>query len=338
MSSITELKIRMKKNDTFYFYANVARYWRKKDFRDLVRGFMGPDVVLVQHPGKMNPDQYVYSMNAKDIGFCGEIMLVLGWLSYAEVFHLTPVIDWSRNCRYLEDTPVNGTRNAFEYYFEPVSEISYMDIDQYYNVVYSTWNQIGMISPDKSLDVRAYRNRQFFIGQCSALYKKYIRLNQTTKAYLDENLKKRFCKRTLGVHVRGTDFKVGFDGHPVCIPGEDYIKSAGRLLDKYGYENIFLATDSLEAVELFRKEFGSMLVYYEDVMRSDGNVGVHGLENERKNHHYLLGLEVLRDVYTLAACDSLLAGMSNVSFAAQYIKLSEEEEFRATEILDHGIN
>lgn len=74
------------------------------------------------------------------------------------------------------------------------------------------------------------------------------------------------------------------------------------------------------------------------MLRSDGENGIHYKENKRKNHHYLLGLEVLRDAYTLAACDSLLAGMSNVSLAVQYIKLSEGAEFKEIEILDHGIN
>ena len=45
-------------------------------------------------------------------------------------------------------------------------------------------------------------------------------------------------------------------------------------MGKCGYEQIFLATDSLEAITLFQKEFGDRLVFYQDVQRSDGNIGV----------------------------------------------------------------
>lgn len=330
---------KLKNNKTIYFYYRILRYWRSTDFRDLVRGFMGPDEVLVRHPGEKGPDEYVYSMNADNSGFFVEINKVLGGLYYAEAFHLKPVVDWSSNCLYLGNDPVNGTRNVFEYYFEPLSEFSYKDINQYHNVIYSTCNQSLMIMPNRNNDVWTYRNSLTILGKLGMMYKKYIKLNQITQSYIDENL--REClkgRRTLGVHIRGTDFKKAFNNHPVVISPNDYIVPVKELMEKHGYEQIFLATDSLEAVKLFRKEFGSMLVYYEDVMRSDGDVGVHCMDNERKNHHYLLGLEVLRDAYTLAACDSLLAGMSNVSLAAQYIKIAGGAAHEEVKILDHGIN
>lgn len=339
MLSINELKCRFRKNDTFYFYANIIRYWRKKDFRDMVRGFCKSDVVLVQHPGKKKPDLFIYRAGAKNLGLFGEVLFTLGLLYYAEAFCLKPVVDWSNNCCYLEKRPLNGTTNAFEYYFKPVSEISYTDVEQYYNVVYSSWGQVEMILPTRSWDSWSYQNRQSLIGKFSILYKKYFVLNDRTRAYIDENLEiKLGGKQILGVHVRGTDFKRQYDNHPVCVTGEDYIKPAREIMNKYGYRQLFLATDSLEVLELFKQEFGPSLVYYDDVFRSDGDVGVHYMKDSRKNHHYLLGVEILRDAYTLAACDSFLAGLSNVSLAVQYIKLSEGEEFKEVEILDHGIN
>ena len=62
------------------------------------------------------------------------------------------------------------------------------------------------------------------------------------------------------------------------------------------------------------------------------------LESDREHHHYKLGLEVLRDVYTLASCEYFLAGMSNVSLAAQYIRIANGSEHKKVVILDNGIN
>lgn len=334
-----KLERKLRKNKTLYFYAKMIRRWGDKDFRNWVMAYGGPDAMLVKHPGKINPEEFIYCIRSCQGGFFAEVMIALGCLRYADTFHLTPVIDWSSNCIYSEPEPVNGTSNVFEYYFKPVAGIRYMDIERYKNVIYASLSHRLIMSPDWSWENLSYQTRPVQAEKFGLLYKKYFILNQETQKYIDNNIKNKLCgKKTLGVHVRQTDFKKKLDGHPVCLDTQDFIRPAKELLEKHGYEQIFLATDSLEAVELFRKEFGSMLVYYEDVMRSDGDVGIHCLENERKNHHYLLGLEVLRDAYTLAACDSLLAGMSNVSFAAQYVKIAEGAEHEEVKILDHGLN
>ena len=59
---------------------------------------------------------------------------------------------------------------------------------------------------------------------------------------------------------------------------------------------------------------------------------------DRPLHYYKLGLEVLRDVYTLASCDGLICGLSHVSCAARYIKSAKGEMFEDIKILDSGMN
>lgn len=336
-----KLKLKLRENKSFYFMANLFRYWRMSEFRDLVRGFGGPDVVLVEHPGKLYPEKLVYKIDpAPDGGggFFATVMGVLNYLYYAEKYNLTPTISWKKSWYYKEEKPVNGTNNIWEYFFLPCSDVKTKDIKKCKNLVFSCPRQ-GLAIADNKWGAVSYESTTTYISRYSEIYRKYVRLNPTTRKYINENIKNTIRgKYTLGVHVRGTDFKRAFNNHPVVICPDKFIVPAKELLEKHGYEQIFLATDSLEAVEMFRKEFGSMLVCYEDVMRSDGDVGVHVLESKRKNHHYLLGQEVLRDAYTLAVCDSLLAGMSNVSFAAQYIKIAEGEVHEEVKIIDYGIN
>ena len=52
----------------------------------------------------------------------------------------------------------------------------------------------------------------------------------------------------------------------------------------------------------------------------------------------LLGYEVLRDMYTLASCDGLVAGLSQVSYAARICKRSRNEKYDIEMILNKGIN
>ena len=49
------------------------------------------------------------------------------------------------------------------------------------------------------------------------------------------------------------------------------------------------------------------------------------IEKNRENHHYLLGLEIIRDVYTLAACRGFVCGMSYVGFMVQIIKRANDD-------------
>ena len=44
-----------------------------------------------------------------------------------------------------------------------------------------------------------------------------------------------------------------------------------------------------------------------------GNETVMRSINKRANHHYKLGYEVLRDMYTLSECQGIVAGLSNLS-------------------------
>ena len=52
----------------------------------------------------------------------------------------------------------------------------------------------------------------------------------------------------------------------------------------------------------------------------------------------MLGVEVLRDMYSMAECDGLVAGLSQVSYAARIQKKSMGSEYEDLVILNKGIN
>lgn len=328
---------KIKGSKTGYFWARILHFRKDEDFREYVRGFQGPDVLMIKHFGLLYPEDFVYYIDIHDmVGFFAMMQFTLEYLSYAEKFHFIPVINWKGV--YAEKELVNNTDNVFEYYYCPVSEISKKDVPNCKNVIFSCHGQRLAFSVEGSENL-TYKGREEIYLKYSVLYKKYCKLNEKTQDYIDENRNMILGgKKTLGVHIRGTDFKQGYNVHPVRIVPGDFVEPIKKVMGKCGYEQIFLATDSLEAITLFQKEFGDRLVFYQDVQRSDGNIGVQYSEGKRKNHHYLLGLEVLRDVYTLSACDSLVSGLSNVSSAARYIKAANGFEYREVVTLDHGLN
>lgn len=132
---LNRIKDKIRGNNTLYFFARGFWRWRDKDFRDWIRAYAGPDVMWVKHPGQFYPEEYIGSIGVGESGFFWEMTEVLSCLCYTERFHLTPVIDWSSYTFYSERKPVNGTRNVWEYYFKPVSEIPYDEVENCKNVI-----------------------------------------------------------------------------------------------------------------------------------------------------------------------------------------------------------
>lgn len=86
-----------------------------------------------------------------------------------------------------------------------------------------------------------------------------------------------------------------------------------------------------------KKAFGSKLLFYSDVKRTSEQQSVAFSDSRRKNHHFRLGLEVLRDAYTLAMCDGLIAGVSQVSICSEIVKKSKGEKYTYKKICDKGV-
>ena len=271
-------------------------------------------------------------------GFFSNFNRVLAYLYFADCYHLIPVIEYSSENPYAEKEAVNDSKNPFEYYFEQPAGIVPENLGNYSVVLHSRRENSWLAN---ELDeVRAnYTRSNRFIAEMGRMIRTYIRLKEDVATALTEARRTLLGrKRTLGVHVRGTDFKWNYNGHPVCITVEEYLQQATELVREKKYEQVFLATDDLDAIGKFRQIFGEKLVYYEDVIRSNGTVTVMKSESERERHHYLLGLEVLRDVLTLSDCEGLLAGLSQVSYAARFFKASYEKEYEDLKILNKGIN
>lgn len=317
---------------------------RKMNDKEHVDGVLHPDPYTIKCNsfGTLNMSKNIYLIKAgrKGQGFFAEFRSILGYLFYCERFGFTPVVEIGSDFPYYEIDGVHGKNNAFEYYFQQVSDVSLEEAYNSFNVFNSHWAHLAYAESYEKENF-GYSISESYLKKMGELVGKYIFLQPWVKEYINQSIDKiGGLGNTLGVHVRGSDFKLGYAGHPVIITPEKYADTASGIMDKKGYNKIFLATDDLNAIKVFKKRFGDKLVYYIDVKRTDGNVSVAFSEDNRKNHHYLLGLEVLRDVWTLSQCTGLVAGKSQVSICAQIINLSERGNLRysSVDIIDMGIN
>ncbi len=336
------------KNRKVYVAARTAHDFSTNTLYRLLAGYYernaGDSAFLVEHPGDRCPGKILFcnSIYANSYGeplpspagFFASVREELNFLSYAEQFGFVPVIFWGKGLVYYDPEMEPLTENAFEYYYEPVSGIPYAELKTYKNVAFCHTGKVA-----DAFKTSGYQMGKASLELLASLYKKYFHLNQTTRAYMEKEIGAVLNgKRTLGVQVRGTDFKLQANKHPVFVTPEEYLAEAKKLLASGRYEQVFLATDDLEALELFRREIPEdQLVYFSDVLRSTGKVNPFDVESSRPLHRYKLGLEVLRDVYALACCDGLIGGLSQVVFAAQYINIALDKAYKDCVIVNKGI-
>lgn len=323
------------KHEKIRFLDLCMRNVNNEAFRARVLGRDENTVVLQVHQdGTQKGVLYRIRVGSRGDGFFAEYRRTLNYLYYADQLHLIPYLAYTQDYTYAEDHPVNGHTNPFEYYYEQPC-VQEADLSTYRYEVENRdcdLNYSRALKPENGYDLS-----EEYVVAIADIIKRYIRPNQETQAMMRKAEAFLGERKTLGVHVRLTDFKQNYYGHPTCITPDQHLQATKDAVEKYGFEQVFLATDDVETVEMFREEFGDRLLTYEDVTRSDGKESVAFSKGTRENHHYLLGLEVLRDMYTLSICDGLIAGKSQVSICA-YLHKRVTGDYIYRTILDAGYN
>lgn len=328
---------KMLSHKKIYALASLIKIIRSSEVAERVWGiWQDKDELVIKHYGDELPGKIVYYININDDqgGFFAELRWICTLLLYSDRRGFVPYVRLGEKNRYY-DTGITTSSNPFEYYFLPVSEIDMDKVLKAQNVVNFEIKHLKEVESKVSFQMDSK-----IVSEFAFIWKKYIHLNERTNTILDKSLNQLHidCKKTLGVHVRGTDFKLNYNGHPIAVSAEEELKLAISAMEQYNYEQIFLATDELSTIELFRKYFKDRLVYYEDVYRSSNGIAVHDSYDSRYLHHYKLGLEVLRDAITLSRCRGLIAGQSNVSFFSMLINEAEGEKYEYCHICDKGMN
>lgn len=135
--------------------------------------------------------------------------------------------------------------------------------------------------------------------------------------------------KTLGIHVRGTDMYTEGKQHPIPTGKTKDFNAVDEIIKKHGIEKIILCTDTDSTVQSYKEKYGEMVVTTDSVRQKDDNcMGIHkdAALATREHHRYLLGKEVLTDMYLLSKCDVLMCGPSNVPFAAMSANGGNYEE------------
>lgn len=335
MEKIIEM---LKKNITLHFFVKAFKHINDKEYLNFFINRENIALLLeFETRGKSCRGDCIYLIEeaGNGFGFFAEFHTMLQKLIFAECFHLKPYVHWGKNFLYYEKE-ISDTENAYEYLFEAINEDLRDKID---TVDLLTKSKMGQAEWVVNRYERGYDLSPGYLEKAAEVYKKYIRLNPKISFKMKEEITGILNgKKTLAVHYRGTDFKMNYDNHPVCVTIEQELEMVRAAMKDESFEQIFLATDDKTAIEVFETEFAGKVVFYHDVVRGDDTTSVAFSESDRKGHHYLLAYEVLRDMLTLSACEGLIAGVSQVSICARIAKASEGESYQFLQIIDNGKN
>lgn len=332
----------IKQNKKIHYLCKALKHINEKEYVDFYLNMESdPRTLLFKKYGEKNRDKAIYYIpeNGDKWGFFAEFRALLCKLCYAERMGFTPYVFWGSDFLYYDQQKKDEVLNAYEYYFEQPTGLTEKDVMDSYMVCRAKSAEAVMIEREfKKQDYYGIASEMEIV--LADIYKKYIKINTETRSKLEEQIQ---ClgigEDVLGIHFRGTDYQVGYNNHPVYVQVEEVIEKAKSILLQEKYKKVFLATDDIEALQIFCDSFGhDKLLFYEDTFRTKGYVSTALSKDKRQYHQYLLGYEVLRDMYTLAQCGGLLSGVSQVTNCARIVNRAEGKVYHSLDVIYHGVN
>ncbi len=263
-------------------------------------------------------------IGARQCGFFSEFLRVLAHLVWCETSGKQPVVYWDRPFLYYEPEGWNNTKNAWEYYFEPVSTASYSPndkIDRVFrapNEFFFPWRDFSEIEMMRPL--------------AHHIIEKYIKIKPFILDIVDDFYNKHMKNCiTVGIHVRGTN--KGTEVKNIINPA-DIVKKA----QKYAYigtstgkkVKYLIASDDQRLFDFVQAELcknigenpddvilGEIISYPAERAKGSGtNYGWFADMPPQKNGFFAQrGLDVLVEVLLLSRCDYFVHAVSNVSTA-----------------------
>lgn len=286
--------------------------------------------ISVVRLGQKNPGRIILltERDSGSGGFCAEWMYWLNRLHFSEQMGFSHCFNWMSSQFFVEDSMQN--KNIFEYYFAQPYGLNVEEVKQSQHVIIDKnsidYGYYDVFAPGRDDD---YMISEEDFNKLSQIQKKYIHLEPKLKEEIERDIAQMIgTAKILAVHARGADAKVQYKNHPIPIGIDKYIEETEKSMGLIGADKIFLATDDNNILKAFIDKYHQRLIYYKDVERSDGmRMSCYG-DVSREYHHYRLGKEIIKDIYTLAACKGLVCSTSYVSYMARIVKMASGEEYQ----------
>ena len=248
-------------------------------------------------------------------GFFHNMIGVINKLNWADQFDLTPVVYWGPSSQYYQKEGYNGATDPWEYYFAPVSSVTYEEvIGKSETIIAQDRHEAPDMSrvPATDCDIIGYHKilDRDYRRSIKRIIDKYIKIKPVILDKVDTFCLKNFSgKKTIGIHLRGTDK----ESEAIPVPIDRICSEANAMADQIQADQFFIATDDTSLLTKAEQLLKRPIITY-DSYRGSGKKGIH----LSHNHDYSkakLGEEVLIEALLLSRCDKFIHTRSNVSSA-----------------------
>lgn len=297
--------------------------------------------------GTLNPEKIFYVIRSIDdksrfyIGpknnLLANYFYVLSHIQYAINNGWIPIIDQLNYPVYNSvDFPINGTMNAWEYYWKQPCNYTLEEVYQSKNVVLSKQNWFSEY--DMGYDVEKYKNPEI-IHRFYEL-SKIIPFNEETENIIEGKCNSLFGnkKNILGVAFRfGGHSQRHFEkavGHPIQPEIDEMIKVVYVYLNKWNMDYIFLTSDTDEAIKEFQHVFGNKLIFLERKRFSENLKKGEKNKIYLKNNLYQTSIDYLTEMALLSKCDCFI---SSINSGMRYALIRNNNKYKNVKILNYGL-
>jgi hypothetical protein len=151
-------------------------------------------------------------------------------------------------------------------------------------------------------------------------YKRVLgKLKFTSDVYTaSENsvVKNNISEKTIGVHVRLTSMNLLHHNLYQKITTQDYIRVIEQDLATGNYDNIFVASDNNESLQILKKRFGNLLSFNEDFLRYEKEE-MSKFEESMIEYEWFYQkrawIETFADTMSLSRCGTFICRESNLA-------------------------
>jgi protein O-GlcNAc transferase len=282
-------------------------------------------------------------------GFWSDVSHVLGQLLIAEITGRTPVIHWGGNSLYS----IDPSQNAFNLYFEPISNKTIDDIQsekfsfwppkwniqniridnlnkfsgpfskvsglyflsrQEDVVVSDFWTPVFLILP--WIPKNNYLHGVVIDEVFLYLINKYLLLKQEIQQKIEKYYGENLAgNRFIAAHIRGSD--KGLETSNLDEINSLYKSIIDKKLLEGNFDHLFLMTDDDRILHQFKGYYGNKLKYTQST-RTSGSIGLHYI---KQNDKYEIGIEVIVDTYLASKAHVFIGnGTSNPSLIISCLK------------------
>ena len=261
------------------------------------------------HYGKEDPDKWYYIIRPESLsdGLLSLYIKVYFEVKKAEQNKWIPYIDFNdKKCQYRVNRLINGSNNAWEYYFtQPVKlDDDYLRTKK--NVIISGWGF-------DTNDVKKY-DLEYFCGKEFKEFLVKYGVNDYTENIANSFYSKHFISgNTLGVFVRGTDYiKMKPRGHYVQPTVKQLEEKIDKFLLKYDIRKIFVVTEDKQIYDTLKYKYKNK-IFTSDNYFVDNYSGSGFINTCFRDDPYERGLRYIVRLLLLSRSDYLITSLAGGS-------------------------